>query len=398
MKKVFKFIFAIIEIALLTVLVLFFAVESIQEKLVAYYKYLICAFAVVSTMWIVSFCVSLYKKEIGETVEGKIKYKKDKERKQEEPVAENNAVDVYSNFERAEFTSKIKDSYQKEVYAFPTNMPKVEEKVEEKPEEIVQPIVEEPKVEEPVVEEVKPVEPAKEVKVLKQVDFPIWDGNVVKVAEGWSEFLNKETGKSAVKANIDGIKNIYESGAVVYPAKENIFKPFEFAGIEDVHVVILGKIPYYRKNQADGFAYSTAVGADMNQSTEVIIKEAMDDVKIAQPANGSLEKWAKQGVLLLNTVLTAPSNKPAAHTEMWKQFTEDTIKEIVKNPTPKVFVLWGEFAKEYLPLLNKKHILVLEAANPSPLSAQSGFYGSKPFSKINEFLEKNGIEKINWEL
>jgi len=420
MKKIIRIVFSIIEVIVITLECLFFFAPTVTPILAPFNKVIVTLLVIFSTYWIIDLCIIFYHKEIGMSVEGKIRYKKDKERKVD-IVEETDTLEVYSNFERAEFTSKIKDSYQKQVYAFPVNMPNAETSEEESRIPLTQSALEKKgkpdvkiiseEIETPIVtnkiQDAKEPEPVKEVKKgslqgikkCKTVNISLWEDNVVKVSEGWENFLTNELKMVYNVETFDKIQKAYESETKIYPAKEDIFKPFELTDFANVRVVILGKLPFYRKDQADGLAYSSADGTDINESTSVIINECINDVGIAQPSSGSLVQWAKEGVLLLNATLTSPSNKPAAHTDLWKNFTFDVLKELALDPQPKVFVLWGEFAKEYLPLLEgKENILVLEAVSPSPLSANSGFYGSKPFSKINDFLEKNNIKKINWQL
>lgn len=250
--------------------------------------------------------------------------------------------------------------------------------------------------------------PEKTIKITQNVDskivtedifeFEFWSGLKFYLPKDWEDIFNLEKNKQYFSSLSNFIKEEYDTKKV-YPDKEEIFKAFQYTSFSDIKVVIIGKIPFYRKNQADGLAFSTRNSAPINQTTQIIINEAMDDVGISNPDSGSLVNWAKQGVFLLNSALSAPSDRPANHLcEHWKIFTDNIISILNEDKSPKVFVLWGEHAKEFEPLINQDVHLVITATNPSPLSASKGFYGSKPFTKINEFLKEKEINEINWEL
>ncbi len=246
----------------------------------------------------------------------------------------------------------------------------------------------------------KAKKPAKLIKLKPAAKnkVQLWDGLDVNVAGGWTSYMEQEKEKQYYKDLMEFVNNAYK-GNNVYPAKENLFKCFEYTDLASTKVVILGKLPFYRKDQADGLAYSTKTGSAMNQTTKVIVQEAVNDVGIKNADKGSFVPWAKQGVLLLNSIMTAPTDKPASHADCgWVEFTDGIIKQLNDDDRPKVFILWGEYAREKVALITNSKHLVLEAPNPSPLSAANGFYGSKPFSKTNEFLVNNGFEPINWEL
>ena len=245
--------------------------------------------------------------------------------------------------------------------------------------------------------EIKARKPIK-LKPMPKVKVNVFDGLNVNVAGGWGQYIAQEQEKDYFKDLMTFVKSAYEKNNV-YPTKENLFKCFEYTDITNAKVVILGKLPFYRKDQADGLAYSTKAGSAMNQTTKVIVQEAVNDVGIKNSENGSFVNWAKQGVLLLNSIMTAPTDKPASHQNCgWMQFTDGIIEALNNDDRPKVFILWGEHARERVNLITNPKHLVLEAPNPSPLSAANGFYGSKPFSKTNEFLTNNGYEPIDWEL
>ena len=247
------------------------------------------------------------------------------------------------------------------------------------------------------IAEIKNIKPIK-LKPMPKAKVKLFDGLDANVAGGWGQYITQEQEKDYYKELMTFVKSAYEKNNV-YPTKENLFKCFEYTDITNAKVVILGKLPFYRKDQADGLAYSTKAGSAMNQTTKVIVQEAVNDVGIKNSENGSFVNWAKQGVLLLNSIMTAPADKPASHQNCgWMQFTDGIIKSLNDDDRPKVFILWGEHARERVSLITNPKHLVLEAPNPSPLSAANGFYGSKPFSKTNEFLTNNGYEPIDWEL
>lgn len=182
----------------------------------------------------------------------------------------------------------------------------------------------------------------------------------------------------------------------VYPSYNNIFNALRFTDYDEVKVVILGQDPYHGENEAHGLSFSVQQGVRRPPSLDNIFKELKNDLGIIRTDN-DLTDWAKQGVLLLNAVLTVVKDKPLSHSKYgWEIFTDNIIKYLNEREKPIVFVLWGNYAKNKKSLITNKQHLILESAHPSPLSASRGFFGSKPFSKINNFLEKNNMEKINW--
>ncbi len=249
----------------------------------------------------------------------------------------------------------------------------------------------------------KKPEPKKEVKVVakpkKQVktfDF-IFLGHTYKIKEGWKELFEVESRKNYFKELITLLEKEYKNSKV-YPNKEDIFKAFELCDLSEVKVVIAGKIPWYRKDQADGLAYSTKKGVDSHFTTKVVLEEYVNDLKYASPKDGSLEKWAKQGVLLLNLGLTCTAAKPLSHLALWEKFTNEVMKIVSEYKSHKVYVLWGEYVAKLETLVSKTKDLVIKAPNPSPLSAEQGFYKSKPFTRINKYLISKKIDPIDWKL
>ena len=180
---------------------------------------------------------------------------------------------------------------------------------------------------------------------------------------------------------------------------ENIFNALKTTSYEDVKVVILGQDPYHGVGEAHGLSFSVQDGIKKPPSLKNIFKELHDDLGFDEPESGNLEKWAKEGVLLLNSVLTVEKDKAASHKDLgWNLFTDHIIKLLNQKETPIVFILWGNFAKsKKVFITNKKH-LVLESVHPSPFSVYNGFFGSKPFSKTNNFLIKTGQTPIDWNL
>jgi uracil-DNA glycosylase len=189
----------------------------------------------------------------------------------------------------------------------------------------------------------------------------------------------------------------YEKNAA-YPAKENIFRALELTPFENVRVVILGQDPYHGVNQAHGLSFSVKKGVIPPPSLKNIFKEYQEDTKFPEPKNGDLTKWGKEGVLLLNTVLTVRPNFANSHAgKGWENFTDDVIKTLNKRATPVIFVLWGKASRAKKKLILSRHV-ILESSHPSPLSAYHSFFGSKPFSKANAALRSFGEKEIDWQL
>lgn len=214
----------------------------------------------------------------------------------------------------------------------------------------------------------------------------------------WEEHLNCEFEKPYYKNLRQILKKEYET-KTVFPPMEDIFNAFHKTSFENTKVVILGQDPYHQKGQAHGLSFSVNKGIKTPPSLQNIYKELETDLGLKIPNNGFLEKWAEQGVLLLNTTLTVVEGSANSHQNIgWRNFTDYVILELNKKETPVVFILWGNNAisKEKL-ILNPKH-LILKSVHPSPLSASRGFFGSKPFSKTNEFLKANGLTEIDWQI
>ncbi len=184
----------------------------------------------------------------------------------------------------------------------------------------------------------------------------------------------------------------------IYPPHKQIYHAFNFCDYEDIKVVILGQDPYHEIHQANGLAFSVNKGIRIPPSLVNIYKEAMMDVGIPQPHSGDLTPWARQGVLLLNTVLTVRDGMANSHKgHGWEIFTDHIIEIMNEREKPLVFILWGAQARRKAPMINPRH-LVIQSAHPSPLSAHRGFFGSRPFSRCNEFLVNNGMTPIDWRI
>lgn len=186
---------------------------------------------------------------------------------------------------------------------------------------------------------------------------------------------------------------------IIFPPRQNIFRALNLCDYEDVKVVILGQDPYHELHQANGLAFSVYPGVKIPPSLVNIYKELKDDVNTFIPNHGDLTKWAKQGVLLLNNVLTVEEGKANSHAGIgWEIFTLNIVKALNRREKPMVFILWGNNARSKKQYIDTSRHLVLESAHPSPLSAHRGFFGSKPFSKANDFLIKNNMTPIDWQI
>lgn len=214
----------------------------------------------------------------------------------------------------------------------------------------------------------------------------------------WDTVLDSEYHKEYF-ANIVKFVNKAYKEKTIFPPKTRILSALDITDYNDVKVVILGQDPYHGIGEANGLAFSVNDGVKIPPSLKNIYKELHDDLGIEIPNTGNLESWAKEGVLLLNSVLTVEKDKPASHKNIgWEIFTDSIIKKLNERDKPIVFILWGNFAKSKKELITNPKHLVLTSSHPSPFSVNYGFFGSKPFSKTNEFLRKNGIKEIDWTI
>ncbi len=213
----------------------------------------------------------------------------------------------------------------------------------------------------------------------------------------WEEALREEFKKDYYRKLYGFIKEEYNT-KVIYPPSDKIFAAMQHTSLDKVKVVIMGQDPYHEPGQAMGMSFSVPHGVEIPPSLRNIYKEIHEDVGERIPDTGDLTRWADQGVLLLNAVLTVRAHQANSHKNKgWEEFTDAVIRAVEKEDRPIVYMLWGRNARDKKNLVTNEKHLVLEAAHPSPLSAYQGFFGCKHFSKCNKFLEKNGVEPISWE-
>lgn len=218
----------------------------------------------------------------------------------------------------------------------------------------------------------------------------------VKMAPAWKERLQKEFEQPYFQQLIDFVKSEYSTQQVYPPGKE-IFHAFDACDFENLKVVIIGQDPYHGPGQANGLCFSVRDGVRMPPSLQNIFKEIRDDLGKPFPPNGDLERWAKQGVLLLNATLTVRASSPGSHQNKgWETFTDAVIRKISDEKENIVFILWGAYAQKKGEVIDRTKHYVITSAHPSPFSADRGFFGSKPFSKTNQFLQSKGISEIDW--
>ena len=221
----------------------------------------------------------------------------------------------------------------------------------------------------------------------------------VKIETGWKEVLKEEFEKPYFRQITLHLKTEKSQGKTIYPPGPLIFNAFDTTPFEKIKVVILGQDPYHGINQAHGLCFSVQDGVPAPPSLVNIFKEIKEDIGIPIPNHGNLMHWAKQGVFLLNASLTVRAGEPMSHARIgWAQFTDTVIKKISEKKNHVVFMLWGKFAQEKRTLIDEKKHLVLRSVHPSPLSAHAGFFGCRHFSKANEYLMKNGMDPIDWQL
>jgi uracil-DNA glycosylase len=217
----------------------------------------------------------------------------------------------------------------------------------------------------------------------------------IKLEPSWKKALEQEFLKPYWKELTSDIRTQYRSKQV-YPPAPNIFRAFDLCPLDQVKVVIVGQDPYHGKGQANGLSFSVNDGITLPPSLKNIFKEIHDDLGITPNDSGDLTRWASQGVLMLNSVLTVLANKPASHAEIgWEQFTDAVIKTLNENRTHVVYMLWGKYAQKKGEVINRDQNLVLTSGHPSPYSVTL-FSGKHHFSQCNKYLEKHGIDPIDW--
>ena len=214
----------------------------------------------------------------------------------------------------------------------------------------------------------------------------------------WKKALKEEFQKIYYRKLFTIVGEEYRTNRI-YPPADDIFNAFHLTPLEQVKVVILGQDPYHEEGQAHGLCFSVKPGVEIPPSLMNIYKELEDYLSCSIPHIGYLEKWARQGVMLLNTVLTVRAHQPNSHRDIgWEEFTNAAIQVMEKQDRPMVFILWGKSAKMKKSMIHNPKHLVLEAPHPSPLSAYRGFFGSRPFSKANNYLVRNGITPVHWKI
>ncbi|HEV8514628.1 MAG TPA: uracil-DNA glycosylase [Cyclobacteriaceae bacterium] len=218
----------------------------------------------------------------------------------------------------------------------------------------------------------------------------------IKIADSWKGKLQNEFEKDYFTQLIQFVRNEYATQTVYPPGKE-IFRAFDSCSFDDVKVVIIGQDPYHGEGQANGLCFSVRDGIRQPPSLQNIFKEIRNDLEKPIPVSGDLERWARQGVLLLNATLTVRASSPGSHQNKgWEAFTDAVIKIISNEKSNVVFLLWGAYAQKKGEVIDRSKHLVLMSAHPSPFSADRGFFGCKHFSKTNDYVKSKGLKEINW--
>lgn len=221
----------------------------------------------------------------------------------------------------------------------------------------------------------------------------------IKLETSWKKRLEPEFHQEYMESLKGFLKNMYQNKKVIFPSGKEYFAALDLTPFDKVKVVIVGQDPYHGPGQAHGLCFSVKPGTRFPPSLNNIFKELRDDLGVPIPKQGCLTKWAEQGVLLLNSVLTVEQGKAASHQgQGWEQFTDRIIALLNEEKEHLVFVLWGSYAQKKAAFVDRKKHLVIESVHPSPLSSHRGFFGSKPFSKINNYLRLHGIKEIDWNL
>jgi len=215
----------------------------------------------------------------------------------------------------------------------------------------------------------------------------------------WKEVLNGEKEEPYFKELIAFVEHERAAGKIIYPRQADVFNALSYTPFAEVKVVIVGQDPYHGPGQAHGLCFSVKPGVPFPPSLMNIFKELCADLKIPLPKHGCLEKWARQGVLLLNAVLTVQEGQPGSHANRgWERFTDRVIKELNERKEGLVFLLWGAYAQKKCSFIDCRRHTVLEAPHPSPLSAERGFFGCRHFSRTNQALRAQGLKEIDWAL
>lgn len=218
----------------------------------------------------------------------------------------------------------------------------------------------------------------------------------VKIDSSWAEVLSEEFEKPYFKKLTDFVRDEYQT-QTVYPAGSNIFRAFDKCPFDKVKVVIVGQDPYHGEGQANGLCFSVGDGVRLPPSLVNIYKELSEDLGVEAPRSGSLDHWAEQGVLLINSVLTVRANQAASHSNRgWERFTDAVIERINSKKNNVVYILWGSYAQKKCKVVDAKNNRIIQSVHPSPLSSYRGFFGSRPFSRANDYLRATGQQIIEW--
>lgn len=218
------------------------------------------------------------------------------------------------------------------------------------------------------------------------------------ITEKWDKILEEEYKKDYFINMLKTLQIEYRT-KTIFPPKHDIFKALRLTDYDNIKIVILGQDPYHGTGEAEGLSFSVQDGIRKPPSLRNIFKELKDDLGYTEPESGSLVKWAKEGVLLLNSLLTVEKDKPLSHKKLgWETFTDEIIKKINEKETPVVFILWGAYARSKKVYITNPNHFIIESSHPSPFSARNGFFGSKPFSRANNFLISKKISPVNFKL
>lgn len=221
----------------------------------------------------------------------------------------------------------------------------------------------------------------------------------VAIEQSWKKELQEEFQKPYFETLAEHLKTEKQAGKTIYPAGKNIFNAFNTTPFDQVKVLLLGQDPYHGPGQAHGLCFSVQKGVPPPPSLVNIYKELHADLGIPIPKSGDLTHWAQQGVFMLNASLTVRAGEPMSHAKIgWATFTDAVIRKVSEHKQHVVFILWGRFAQEKASLIDASKHFIIKSAHPSPLSAHNGFFGSRPFSKTNEYLVAHGIDPVDWKI
>ena len=221
----------------------------------------------------------------------------------------------------------------------------------------------------------------------------------VELEHSWKEILIDEFQKDYMQSLSNFLRDEKTKKKLIYPPGKKIFNALNLTPFHDVKVVILGQDPYHGINQAHGLSFSVKKGIKPPPSLKNIFKELASDINITTPDHGNLENWSKQGVLLLNSILTVEKSNPGSHANRgWEVFTDKILFLLNSSKNNLVFILWGKKAQEKAHFIDSDRHMIIKSTHPSPYSANNGFLGSKPFSKTNKYLRENNIDEVNWSL